>query len=119
MCRYRTTDLCVCGGFSEWQKIQALASSHGVLTVPMCGAPALPWRPHFTRSPRPADAHTDNPVPIQNEPVIEYDRQPNALRDDLLIETIDFEDGCLVVPDKPGLGVTVNEDVIAKYVSDY
>ena len=67
----------------------------------------------------PPTPHTDNPVPIQNEPVIEYDRQPNALRDDLLIETIDFEDGCLVVPDKPGLGVTVKEDVIAKYVSDY
>ena len=27
-------DLCVCGGFSEWLKIQALASSFGVMTIP-------------------------------------------------------------------------------------
>ena len=113
-------DLCVCGGFSEWQKIQALASSHGVLTVPHVWGSgiALATALHVLAA-TPPTPHTDNPVPIQNEPVIEYDRQPNALRDDLLIETIDFEDGCLAVPDKPGLGVTVNEDVIAKYVSDY
>ena len=113
-------DLCVCGGFSEWQKIQALASSHGVLTVPLVWGSgiALATALHALAA-TPPTPHTDNPIPIQNEPVIEYDRQPNALRDDLLIETIDFEDGCLAVPDKPGLGVTVNEDVIAKYVSDY
>ena len=55
------------------------------------------------------------PVPIQNEPVVEYDRQPNPLRDELLVETIALENGCLAVPSGHGLGITVNDEVIGRY----
>ncbi len=36
-------------------------------------------------------------------------------RDDLVARPFRFEDGCLVVPDGPGLGVTVDEAKVAKY----
>jgi D-galactarolactone cycloisomerase len=56
-------------------------------------------------------------VPLQNEPVIEYDRTSNPLRDELLVENFGLEDGHLVVPQGPGLGITIDEDVLRRYES--
>ena len=63
----------------------------------------------------PPTPHTANPVPLQNEPVVEFDRKHNPLRDDLLVENFSLRDGHLDVPTGPGLGVTVNELVLRKY----
>ena len=35
--------------------------------------------------------------------------------DDVITEPFKYEDGCLEVPDRPGLGVVLNEDKIEKY----
>ena len=109
-------DLCVCGGYSEWLKIQALASSHDVLTIPRVwgSGVALATALHALAV-VPPTPHTDNPVPIQNEPVVEYDRQPNPLRDELLVETVALEDGCLAVPHGHGLGIAVNDEALGRY----
>jgi muconate cycloisomerase len=43
----------------------------------------------------------------------------NFLReDDLIIEPIRFEDGCAMVPQKPGLGVELDEEAVQKYRVD-
>ena len=40
----------------------------------------------------------------------------NILReDDLIVEPIAFEDGALVVPDAPGLGIELDGDALEKY----
>lgn len=109
-------DLCVCGGFSEWLKIQALASSFGVITIPhvwgsgIAVAAALHALAAVAPSP-----HTANPVALQNEPVVEFDRTHNPLRDDLLKESFVLDNGALLVPQQPGLGIHINERVLAKY----
>ena len=109
-------DLCVCGGYSEWLKIQALALAHSVLTIPhVWGSGVALATALHALAVVPPTPHTDNPVPIQNEPVVEYDRQPNSLRDELLVETIALEDGCLAVPSGHGLGITVNDEVVSRY----
>lgn len=59
--------------------------------------------------------HTANPIALQNEPVIEYDRKHNPLRDDLLVDNFTLADGKLAVPEGPGLGVQVNEEVVRRY----
>lgn len=109
-------DICVCGGLSEFMKIQALASSFGVLTVPHVWgsgiAVAAAMQALATIPPTP---HTANPVPLQNAPVVEFDRKHNPLRDDLLEEGFTLKDGFVQVPDRPGLGVSVNEDVLNRY----
>jgi len=111
-------DLCACGGLSEWLKIQTLASTFGVLTIPHVWGSGIALATALQAlAVIPPTPHTYNPIPVQNEPVVEYDRQPNALRDDLLTEPIKFVEGHLVVPTGPGLGVTVNEQVLAKYRS--
>jgi D-galactarolactone cycloisomerase len=65
---------------------------------------ALPLAPHAHRA-----------VPLQNEPVIEFDRTQNPLRDDLLVQPFVLQDGYVNVPTGPGLGVEVNMEVVERY----
>jgi D-galactarolactone cycloisomerase len=65
----------------------------------------------------PPQPHTANPVPLQNEPVVEFDRNHNPLRDELLRgELVLGKDGRVPVPQRPGLGVEVDEDVLRRYI---
>ena len=56
-----------------------------------------------------------NPIALQNEPVVEFDRTHNPLRDELLHEQFVavLDQGALLVPSGPGLGVKVNEKVLS------
>jgi len=112
-------DLCVCGGLSEWLKIQSLASSFGVLTIPHVWGSgiALAAALHALAT-IPPSPHTANPVALQNEPVVEFDRTHNPLRDELLTENFVLDHGALLVPQGAGLGVKVNDAVLLKYCSD-
>jgi D-galactarolactone cycloisomerase len=112
-------DLCVCGGFSEWLKIQALASSFGVMTIPHVwgSGVALAAALHALAA-IPPSPHTANPVALQNEPVVEFDRTHNPLRDELLHDSFVLEQGALLVPQGPGLGVKINKEVLAKYCTE-
>jgi D-galactarolactone cycloisomerase len=109
-------DLCVSGGFSEFVKIHALASTFGVQTIPhVWGSGIAMAAALHAIATVPALPHTHNPIPLQNEPIVEFDRKHNPLRDDLLHEPFLLNNGFLSVPQGPGLGVTVNEDVLKKY----
>lgn len=109
-------DLCVAGGFSELLKIQALASSLGVWLIPHVwgSGVALAAALHFLAV-LPPFPHTANPIPLQNEPVIEFDRSPNPLRDELLAEPIRLVDGRVSVPQGPGLGIHLDETALSKF----
>ena len=63
----------------------------------------------------PPSPHIANPVALQNEPVVEFDRTHNPLRDELLCEKFALDQGALLVPQGPGLGVNVNDDMLSKY----
>lgn len=43
---------------------------------------------------------------------------PLLLAGDLVTEPIHYEDGCIVAPSGPGLGVTLDEDAVARYARD-
>ena len=111
-------DLCACGGLSEWIKIAATASQYGVLTVPHVWgsgiAVAAALQALATVPPTP---HTAAPVALQNEPMVEFDRTFNPLRDEILEQNFEIVDGSVAVPDGPGLGIAVNEDALARYMS--
>ncbi len=47
--------------------------------------------------------------------MIKFDRSPNPLRDDLLEAPFDPNGGQLTVPQKPGLGISVDEDAVKQY----
>ena len=41
---------------------------------------------------------------------------PNPLRENLTSEPVEkFADGCIEIPDKPGLGIEFNEAIVSKY----
>jgi D-galactarolactone cycloisomerase len=109
-------DISASGGLSEWLKIVAIADAFGVWTIPHVwgSGVALATALHAVAA-LPPFPHTVNPVALQNEPVIEYDRNPNPLRDELLESPFVMQDGRLKVPTGPGLGVRVREDVLERY----
>ncbi|MDJ0895639.1 MAG: mandelate racemase/muconate lactonizing enzyme family protein [Alphaproteobacteria bacterium] len=111
-------DISACGGFTAFTHVLTLANTYGVATFPhVWGSGIAVATALHGVAIIPPFPHSANPVPVQNEPVIEFDRTPNPLRDDLLEERFVLEDGALKVPDRPGLGVRVREDVLAQYSS--
>jgi D-galactarolactone cycloisomerase len=47
--------------------------------------------------------------------VIEFDRNHNPLRDDLLRTPITLVGGRVPVPQAPGLGIEIRKDVLARF----
>jgi D-galactarolactone cycloisomerase len=58
---------------------------------------------------------TANPSPYYQEPLLEYDRNPSPLRDELSREPIRFEHGRVSVPAGPGLGIRIDEKILDRY----
>jgi D-galactarolactone cycloisomerase len=65
--------------------------------------------------------HTANPIPLQNEPLVEFDRNPNDLRDRLLVKSAyEFKldsNGRLAVPTGPGLGIEIDFKVLKEFTT--
>ena len=47
--------------------------------------------------------------------ILEYPITPSPLRDQLTREQFPVVEGLVQVPDAPGLGVTLNEETVARY----
>jgi D-galactarolactone cycloisomerase len=110
-------DVCVCGGFSEWLKIVAIATAYGVPILPHVwgSGVALAAALHTLAVLAPMP-HTAFPVVTQNEPMLEFERTANPLRDELLSERITIQaDGRVPVPQGPGLGIEINEEVLKQF----
>lgn len=93
------------GGISESRRIAALAQAYRRPVIPhvFSSGLALIANMHFIAS-------------IPNGSLLEFDQNPNPLRDDLFTEPITIDgDGLVALPDRPGLGVTLNPDTIARY----
>lgn len=109
-------DICVAGGISEVMKISTLASARNIRTIPHVWGSGIAIAAALqVCSALPLTPYTHHAVPVQNEPVIEFDRTRNPLRDDLLTRRVRVVDGAVVVPDGPGLGVEVDEEIVEKY----
>jgi D-galactarolactone cycloisomerase len=109
-------DISLCGGLHAARDIALLARLYNVRLSPHVwgGAVGLAAACHFVAS-LPAYPHQGNaPYPV----FIEYDVGENPLRDGILTEPIVLSQGSLVVPDKPGLGVTLNQSALAQYRAD-
>jgi D-galactarolactone cycloisomerase len=111
-------DLAVCGGFTAWMQILTLATVHGVGVIPhVWGSGIAVAAALHAVATIPLIPHTANPVPLLNEPVLEFDRKHNPLRDELLDQDFTLVNGRIAIPDRPGLGVTVREGALARFAS--
>jgi D-galactarolactone cycloisomerase len=110
-------DICCAGGLTEVKRIEALSTAYHVQLIPHVWgsgvALAAALQLLATLAPVP---HTAFPQAPLNEPMIEFDKNPNPLRDDLLRDPIRLEGEFVPVPQAPGLGVEIDEEVLGKYL---
>jgi D-galactarolactone cycloisomerase len=112
-------DLAVCGGFTAWTHILTLANTFGVGIIPHVWGSGIAMAAALQAvATIPLIPHTANPVPLLNEPVLEFDRKHNPLRDELLHQKFTLTDGRVAIPTGPGLGVTVRADILARFSAD-
>ncbi len=97
-------DVCVCGGLMELKKIAALAEASYVMV-----APHNPMGPVATT----ANVHFAASTP--NFLILEYHPDDVAPRKDLLKEPLMVKEGYIPVPNKPGLGIELNEEAFRHY----
>lgn len=106
-------DICAAGGLTEVKKIATMANTFGVELVPHSWGTgvALHAAMHLISNLDTMPGRMFKPVPW-----MELDRTENELRDKLTEPLIEPVNGMLTVPDKPGLGVDVNEKFLEKYL---
>ena len=105
-------DVAICGGISTMQRVQALADANSVRLLPHCWGSAL----SFAASLHYLATVPDGPPSVTpTEPLLEYDRSENPLRDELLLDNLRQEGGYLPVPQGPGLGVTVDPEQLRRF----
>ncbi|MCB0170051.1 MAG: mandelate racemase/muconate lactonizing enzyme family protein [Anaerolineae bacterium] len=102
-------DVAVCGGLIECIEIDALAKAHNLKVFPHIGG--------LSAVGLAANLHLAS---IIKSEMLEYDGNPyQPLRDELLKDPIfswdRVEDGCLKVPDGPGLGIEIDESAFEKF----
>ena len=105
-------DLCAMGGFSEMLKVIAMASAANLPVMPHVWGTGVGLAaalqlfaalPHFPERRFPA------------EPLFEYDRSPHPFRDGVTRERFAMRDGYLEIPDRPGLGITLDLDFVRQF----
>jgi len=105
-------DLCATGGFTEMSRIVAMASAANLPVMPHVWgtnvglAAALQLFAALPNTP-------ERRFPA--EPWFELDRSPNPLRAGVTHEQFTVEDGCVAIPDRPGLGVTLDRDFLKRF----
>jgi len=105
-------DICSSGGLTEAKRISALASVYGVDLIPHTWGTSIGMHValHFISNLELIPGRMKQP-----DFLMEYDQTENALREELTYPSVIMKDGMIEVPQGPGLGLDVNEDVLRKY----
>jgi len=103
-CHYAQPDLGSCGGISGARQIATLAEAHYVLMAPhVWGGPII------TAAALQLDAS------IPNFLIQESIYKSNLFFDEILVEPFVWEDGDLLLPERPGLGFELDEKKLEEY----
>ena len=106
-------NLARCGGLSEARTIAKLATTENVGVRPHIWNSAVGLAAAVQFAASVSDyPHTRN---IPDPMLVEFDRSENPLRTELLEDPFDPTGGTLDVPQRPGLGITVDEDAVERY----
>ncbi|MFN0313776.1 MAG: mandelate racemase/muconate lactonizing enzyme family protein [Burkholderiales bacterium] len=97
-------DLAICGGISEAMKIAAIASSYNLRLAPHLWTGALAFA---------AGMHVSAATSCGF--ILEYSFGANPLLQELSVEGFPIDAGMVEIPERPGLGVTINEGFVERY----
>ncbi len=105
------------GGITEMQRVIALANSLGVRVYPhVWGSPIMVAASLHLAATIPPTGSSHTVRPWTQEPVMEFDQTPNALRTELVASPfVCGADGRVPVPLEPGLGVIPLQSVVDRY----
>jgi len=113
-------DLCASGGISEFRIIQGMASAFHIPVIPHVWGSAVALAASLqVIATLPPFPYTALPIPLENEPVIEYDRNPNPLRDLLAGKSFSLHEGMLSIPDQPGIGIELEPRILEEYTASH
>lgn len=106
-------DICAAGGFSECKKIADMAEAFGVRCNPHVWGTAIAIAAslHLVSVLAP---HTRS-SPISVEPLLEFDRTENPLRQAIVTEPIEHKNGIVPVPNAPGLGIEIDRKALIRF----
>ena len=105
-------DISLCGGFAECLFVAEMARLWGIQTMPHCYAGAIlvaATLQLLALLPVASWAHTTE------TPLLELDVIDNPFRDRLAGHPFQVRDGLVDVPTGPGLGITIDEDLVRHY----
>ena len=97
-------DLSICGGVTEAMRIEAIASAHQIRFAPHLWGGAMTFA---------AGLHVA--AVASTGFIIEYSLGANPMLHELAVEDFPVTDGTIEIPDRPGLGVTIDEGFVEKY----
>jgi len=110
-------DVSICGGIGETLFIGELARMSAVRCIPHCWAGALTLA---------ATLHVNavlpeiSRMPGNAPPLLEFDVTENPFRDDVVVgDPFVLRDGCVRVPDGPGLGIEIDEAALRRYRAQF
>ncbi|WP_020220703.1 mandelate racemase/muconate lactonizing enzyme family protein [Halarchaeum acidiphilum] len=109
-------NLARCGGLTEARRIGTIATTENVRICPHVwnSAVGLAAAVQFAASTSEYPHTRNRPEPR----LLEFDRSENPLRSELLEDPLDPTGGVLKVPQKPGLGIDVDEVAVERYRDD-
>ena len=105
-------DASLCGGMGEVVFISELAQLAGVRCYPHCWGADIVIAATVQTLALVPDPHFGLPT---DTPFLELDQSENPWREGLAKGQIEVQDGFVRVPRKPGLGITVDEELVQKY----
>jgi D-galactarolactone cycloisomerase len=108
MIEARAVDICqpdvaIAGGITETQRIAALAAAHELTVAPHLWGSAILFA---------AGLHLAVSTPCVN--LLEFSRGHNPLLNDLVEERVELEDGHVLAPTGPGLGLTLKREFVER-----
>ena len=113
-------DIMPAGGLTEMRRIADMANAFGILVYPhVWGSPVMIAASlHLASTILPCPP-ARQPQPYLQEPVMEFDRTPNPIRETLCAQPFTQTDGFIPVPDGQGLGIEIDATTLERLTVKY
>jgi D-galactarolactone cycloisomerase len=106
---YLQPDVTSAGGLTSMRRIADLASARNAACYPHVFGSAVAVA---------ASLQLIATLPDVPEPMLEFDRTPNPIREELAVDPIRNDGTTVPIRDEPGLGIEIDRDVLATFRAD-
>ena len=106
---YVQPDVTSAGGLTSMRRIADLAAARNATCYPHVFGSAVAVA---------ASLQLIATLPDVPEPMLEFDRTPNPIREDLAVDPIRNDGTTVPIRDEPGLGIEIDRDVLAEFRTD-